>query len=64
MANHIKRDGEFLCKKDRNGKLYEKHPRYVKFSHAHKISIKGFCKDCQKRYYEIVDKMKKPIVVK
>ena len=58
---HIKRDGGFLC----NQKKSKYNWRFITFSKAHKtILTDSFCKDCVKRYYDIVGNMKNPIIVK
>ena len=62
MGYHIKRDGQYLCKAKirRNGSILTYH---IKFAEAHKSELKECCEDCKKRYYEIVSKLKEPIII-
>ena len=68
MSYHIRRDGAWLCKKDiTRSKTILKHlnERHVTFADAHKMgNLKYCCKDCLKRYYEIVSNMDNPIIIK
>lgn len=64
---HIKRDAAFLCKQDicKYGKSFIKlfKPNHISFSQAHKTKLDTCCPDCTKRYYEILDKLKNPIIL-
>jgi hypothetical protein len=64
---HIRRDGRWLCNNTLNSSMvkgYSYAPE-ISFSDAHKKNLKfGCCEKCQKRYYEILDKLKKPIIIK
>lgn len=65
---HIRRDGEWLCK-NQDSKWHKKRSTVIKFSHVHsltkkQLNSKTFCKKCVKRYYEIVANLKDPIITK
>jgi hypothetical protein len=59
---HIRRDGGWLCGKSKKDWAYALHS-HISFSEAHKRNLKGCCKICQQRYYQILENMKDPIVV-
>jgi hypothetical protein len=66
MGYHIKRDGAFLCKeKIRTKGFFINKNNSISFSDAHKcVDLKyNCCGSCIKRYYEIVSKLKNPIIV-
>ena len=61
---HIKRDAAWLCKADLGRPLarFYKMDGYITFSQAHRSKLENCCKDCIKRYYEIVSKLDIPIM--
>lgn len=65
---HIKRDGGWLCGLDRRYPYLAKKEKrnYITFSQAHKVAWSNVnfcsCPDCRKRYYEILSKLKQPII--
>jgi hypothetical protein len=65
MGYHIKRDGAFLCKeKIRTKGLFMNKYNCISFSDAHqRVDLNTCCEGCVKRYYEIVSKLKNPIIV-
>ena len=66
MSNyHIKRDGAWLCKLDIQWpKLFIKLDGAISFSQAHKVNLEYCCPDCRKKYYDIISKLKTPIIIK
>jgi hypothetical protein len=64
---HLKRDGGWLCGKQDSTWHNKRNFNTIKFSHAHKIDDlskhPGICKACVKRYYEILEKQKNPVIV-
>lgn len=63
---HIRRDGGFICIKG-TGEMswFYQYDRHIKFSEAHKVKELQdvvTCKDCVKRYYEILAKMPNVVV--
>lgn len=62
--SHIKRDGRWLCGQQDNPVYQRWGEGHIKFSKAHNVSLKGFCAACQKKYFEILDKRKDPLIIK
>jgi hypothetical protein len=64
MGYHIKRDGAYLCKEKITNKRYWSNKyNFIPFSSAHANPLKGCCKGCKKRYFEILSKLENPIIV-
>lgn len=74
MSTHIKRDGAYLCKLDieypkKKWKfMHDKHNSFITFSYANKLKFdiddrfSPFCKNCVKAYFDILSRMKQPII--
>ena len=60
---HIRRDGGWICGKSKESWAY-KHHGHVSFKHAHSLDLEKCCGECKKRYYEILEKLKDPIIVR
>lgn len=65
---HIKRDGHIFCLIDKDSFtkkiLIKKYTNYVSFSEAIKMKDTSWlCKECQKKFYDKLNRMKNPIQV-
>ncbi len=59
---HIKRDGAWICGKSRKAWSYSNQGT-ITFKQAHNLKLSGCCEECKKRYYEILENLKGPIIV-
>jgi hypothetical protein len=68
MGFHIKRDGGYLCKTKIIKKgIWKNKFSFITFKDAHGYPAKELelrcCEGCRKRYYEILKKLKDPIII-
>jgi hypothetical protein len=73
MSCHIKRDGRFLCLNsypaDMKGMMVRHFKRrdnnHISFAEATKRELgRGYCGECQIAFYNILNRMKTPIIIK